>query len=95
MRKTLAFLVLLLTLVLTSKSAPIDTALLKVQAFNVDSATEQWLSTLNGAAREKSDAYFEGGYWLLLWEHLYAVVVALLFMATGLSARIKKMLGAL
>ncbi len=91
MRKTLAFLVLLLTLVLTSKSAPIDTALLKVQAFNVDSATEQWLSTLNGAAREKSDAYFEGGYWLLLWNTLYAVAVALLFMATGLSARIKKM----
>lgn len=91
MRKILPLLILLLALAFTSKAAPIDTALLKVQAFNVDSATEQWLSTLNGAAREKSDAYFEGGYWLLLWNTLYAIAVALLFMATGLSARIKKM----
>lgn len=91
MRKSLPLLILLLALLFTSKAAPIDTALLKVQAFNVDSATEQWLSTLNGAAREKSDAYFEGGYWLLLWNTLYAIAVALLFMATGLSARIKKM----
>ncbi|TMJ14382.1 MAG: M48 family peptidase, partial [Alphaproteobacteria bacterium] len=35
--------------------------------FDPEAATRAYLGTLNGAARAKSDAYFEGGYWLLLW----------------------------
>jgi STE24 endopeptidase len=35
-------------------------------AFDPDLATQAWMATLNGAARAKSDAYFEGGYWLQL-----------------------------
>ncbi len=35
--------------------------------FDVDTATTVYLDTLQGAARAKSDAYFEGGYWLTLW----------------------------
>ena len=35
--------------------------------FDVDAATRAYLDTLQGAARAKSDAYFEGGYWLPLW----------------------------
>ena len=37
------------------------------QGFDVEAATRAYLDTLQGAARAKSDAYFEGGYWLLLW----------------------------
>ena len=35
-------------------------------AFDADNATRAYLDTLQGAARAKSDAYFEGGYWLPL-----------------------------
>lgn len=71
--------------------AQADTAVVKTTTFNADSATEAWLNSLSGPAREKSDAYFEGGYWLLLWSTLYAVIVAGIFMLTGLSAKMKKM----
>ena len=37
------------------------------QGFDVEAATRAYLATLQGAARAKSDAYFEGGYWLPLW----------------------------
>ena len=36
-------------------------------SFDVETATRAWLDTLQGPARAKSDAYFEGGYWLVLW----------------------------
>ena len=38
--------------------------------FNVETATQAWLDTLTPAQKAKSDAYFEGGYWLLLWDFL-------------------------
>ena len=44
------------------------------QAFDPEAATRAYLSTLQGAARAKSDAYFEGGYWLLLWGAVVGVV---------------------
>jgi STE24 endopeptidase len=44
------------------------------QGFDVEAATRAYLDTLQGAARAKSDAYFEGGYWLPLWGALVSVV---------------------
>src|SRR5438105_7334965 len=44
--------------------------------FDSARAVNAYLSTINGAARAKSDAYFEGGYWLLLVDTLYALGVA-------------------
>ncbi|HZF95913.1 MAG TPA: M48 family metallopeptidase [Allosphingosinicella sp.] len=41
--------------------------------FDVEAATRAYLDTLQGAARERSDDYFEGGYWLLLWGTMVAV----------------------
>src|SRR5579872_4259300 len=57
--------------------------------FDVNAATGHWLNTISGAARAKSDAYFEGGYWLQLWNLLYAIAIAGIFMLTGLSQRMK------
>jgi len=42
--------------------------------FDPDAATRAYLATLQGAARARSDAYFEGGYWLLLWGALVGIV---------------------
>ena len=36
-------------------------------SFDVETATRAYLDSLQGPARAKSDAYFEGGYWLILW----------------------------
>ena len=42
--------------------------------FDVEAATKAYLDTLQGAARAKSDAYFEGGYWLPLWGALIGII---------------------
>jgi STE24 endopeptidase len=57
------------------------------QGFDVEAATRAYLDTLAGAAREKSNAYFEGGYWLLLWNALVAVAVSWIVLHFGWSAR--------
>jgi Zn-dependent protease with chaperone function len=57
--------------------------------FDPDAATAAYLATLSPEARAKSDAYFEGGYWLILWDLVAAFAVAWLFLGTGLSARMR------
>lgn len=57
--------------------------------FDPEAATQAYLATLKGAARAKSDSYFEGGYWLLLWGALVAIVSDLIILRTGLSARFR------
>src|SRR5258706_14936274 len=39
--------------------------------FDVDAATDAYLAQIQASARSRSDAYFEGGYWLILWDFLY------------------------
>ena len=57
--------------------------------FDAESATRAYLDTLQGAAREKSDAYFEGGYWLTLWGTLVAIIADGLFLRFRWSAKIR------
>lgn len=52
-------------------------------------ATEAYLNRLPADQRARSDAYFEGGYWLQLWDFLYGLGVAALLLGTGLSARLR------
>ena len=56
-------------------------------AFDPEEATRAYLATLNGAARAKSDAYFEGGYWIGLWSSLVGIVSYLLMLRLGWSAK--------
>jgi STE24 endopeptidase len=62
-------------------------AILAAGAFDPEAATRAYLSTLQGAARAKSDAYFEGGYWLLLWGTAVTVLVSWIALHFGWSAR--------
>jgi STE24 endopeptidase len=57
--------------------------------FDPTQATARYLAQVSGDARAKSDAYFTGGYWLLLVDLLYALAVAGLLLWTGTSARIQ------
>lgn len=56
---------------------------------DADQATRAWLDTLSPVVRAKSDAYFEGGYWLILWDFVVTLVVAWLLLGTGLSTRLR------
>src|ERR1041384_3946970 len=58
-------------------------------AFNIESATRAYLDRLTPEQKQRSDAYFEGGYWLQLWDFLYGTVVAVLLLGTRLSARMR------
>ena len=49
-------------------------------------ATRAYLATIPPEAKARSDAYFEGGYWLLLWSTLLSVGVCLLLLFSGWSA---------
>ena len=57
--------------------------------FDVEAATRAYLDTLQGPARAKSDAYFEGGYWLILWGTLVSVLVDGLLLRFRLSAKFR------
>lgn len=54
--------------------------------FDVEAATRAYIDTLQGPARAKSDAYFEGGYWLILWGTLVGVAVDWFLLRSRLMA---------
>lgn len=58
-------------------------------SFDPVAATEAYLARLTPDQREKSDSYFEGGYWLMLWGFLYGLGVAALLLGTRISARMR------
>jgi STE24 endopeptidase len=67
-----------------ASSAAADTA-----AFDPVAATNEYLATVAGEKRARSDAYFEGGYWLQLWDFLLGIGVNVALLATGLSRRMR------
>jgi STE24 endopeptidase len=56
--------------------------------FNVDNATDAFLDLLSPEQRRLSDQYFEGGYWLQLWELLWTVGACAVLLVTGASRRL-------
>ena len=57
--------------------------------FDVDAATRAYLDELPADRKARSDAYFEGGYWLQLWGFLWSAAVLLFLLTSGLSARMR------
>jgi STE24 endopeptidase len=58
-------------------------------AFDAAAATRAYLARVSGAERARSDAYFEGGYWLMLLDLAYALVVAGILLGFRLSAGLR------
>ena len=54
-----------------------------------EAATRAYLDQLPSDQKARSDAYFEGGYWLTLWGFLWSAGVLVLLLATGVSARMR------
>lgn len=59
--------------------------------FDVETATRAYLDILQGPAREASDAYFEGGYWLILWGAAVAILIDWLFLRFRISAAFRNL----
>jgi len=59
-------------------------------SFDAAQATERYLAKVSGAARTRSDAYFEGGYWLKLVDLIYALAVAAALLWSQVSLRIQE-----
>src|ERR1700680_668279 len=57
--------------------------------FDPIAATNAYLAQIPADKTARSDAYFEGGYWMLLWDFLYGVAVALLLLNLRWSARMR------
>jgi len=59
------------------------------QPFDITVAVNAYLAKMPPAQRARSDAYFEGGYWLTLWDFLSTVFVMWLLLHFGWSARMR------
>ena len=57
--------------------------------FDATAATNAYLAQIPADKTARSDAYFEGGYWLILWDFLYGSAVALLLLNLRWSARMR------
>src|SRR6266404_7628810 len=61
----------------------------KAKWFDPAAATQAWLATVPPDKRAKSDAYFEGGYWLLLWNFLVGAGISIFLLASTFSAQLR------
>lgn len=55
-------------------------------AFDVEQASRAYIDTLQGEELEKSNSYFEGGYWLTLWGAIIAFLVDFFILKSRLSS---------
>ena len=67
-RKSLLLVLLTFAAFAAAAQAPEPTVPAAAQAVPLDpvAATRAWIDTLPAAQRAKTDAYFEGGYWIAL-----------------------------
>jgi len=54
-----------------------------------DAATQAYLDRLPADVVARSDAYFEGGYWLQLWNFLLGLAIAVVLLAGRRAARLR------
>jgi STE24 endopeptidase len=60
-----------------------------IKSFDPATATQAWLATVPREERAKSDAYFEGHYWLLLWDFLLIAAISIFLLSSRISARLR------
>jgi STE24 endopeptidase len=72
-----------------TEQLPIPPAAQASAHFDAVAATQAYLATVSAEKRARSDAYFEGGYWLILWSVLASVAVYALVLGTRWSARMR------
>lgn len=99
-KRTIVSGVLLLTLLVSvglasptlaqASSATVETgSAAAAQPFDVKAAVDAYLARVPADQRARSDAYFEGGYWLLLWDFLSTLLVMWILLRFRWSARMR------
>jgi STE24 endopeptidase len=68
---------------------PVDDAWRAALPLEPEAATRAYLDRMSADARARSDAYFEGGYWLILWNLLAGLAVAAVLLWTGASTTVR------
>lgn len=68
---------------------PVDDAWRASLPRNADAATQAYLDRLPADVVARSNAYFEGGYWLQLWNFLAGLLVSWLLLRNRISARVR------
>jgi STE24 endopeptidase len=68
---------------------PLRPATENSSALDPAAATKKWLGSVPQDQCEKSDAYFEGGYWLLLWNFLLTAAICIFLLESRISARLR------
>src|SRR5437773_18211 len=86
---SVGFVIALLPVYAQQNPAPLRSAAENANRFDPAPATEAWLATIPRDRREKSDAYFEGGYWLLLWNFLLLAAISVFLLESRISARLR------
>jgi len=89
-----AFLVFALPAAGRAQQAPIPNLAPTVSTETAKSAdpaaeTQRWLATVPAEKRAKSNAYFEGGYWLILWNFLLSAAIFTFLLGSHISARLR------
>jgi STE24 endopeptidase len=74
--------------VTTSTTANVPAA---KSAFDINAAVEAYLAKMPPARRARSNAYFEGGYWMILWDFLVSVFVMWLLLRFRWSAKMRNL----
>jgi STE24 endopeptidase len=59
------------------------------QPFDINAAVETYLAKMPPAERARSNAYFEGGYWLQLWDFLITLIVMWVLLRFRWSMRMR------
>lgn len=60
------------------------------ESFDPEAATRAMLDRVPAEQKARSDAYFEGGYWLQLWSYLIGVAIAWVLLHFRISLRIRE-----
>lgn len=74
----------------TQKTTPGDSAIAS-PPFDVHAAVEAYLAKMPRSQRARSNAYFEGGYWMQLWDFLSTVLVMWLLLRFRWSMRMREL----
>ena len=72
-----------------AQSSPAGTT--AAPAFDIHAAVEAYLAKMPPARRAQSNAYFEGGYWLILWDFVATVFAMWLLLRFRISTRMREL----
>ena len=70
---------------------PANSHAAQAPAFDVTAAVNTYLAKMPPVQRARSDAYFEGGYWLLFWDFLANAVAMWLLLHFGWSSGMRNL----